>query len=47
MRAALRDLPLLQHNDLVGMLNGAEPVGDDQGSAVLQQAIKRRLNELL
>ena len=33
MGASLRDLPLIDHNDLIGVLDGVEAVGDHQGSA--------------
>ena len=44
VRAALHDLAALQHDDLVAVANGAEPVGDDQaGAAAAAQVVVDRL----
>ena len=43
--AAFHDLALIQHQHLIGVADGAEPVGDDEAGAVLEQVVQRRLDE--
>src|SRR5436309_7466953 len=47
VRAALDDAAVLDHQDLVGAPDGREPVGDDEGGAVLHQVGEARLDERL
>src|SRR5262249_60874978 len=44
MRAALDDLAVLEHQDLVGAADGREPVGDDEGGAAGAQRLQAILN---
>src|SRR5690606_39457892 len=37
----LDDAPLVQHDDLVGVLHGRDPVGDDEGGPPLHQLLQR------
>ena len=46
MCAALNDLTLIEHDDLVGADDCGEPVSDDQRGAALGHALKRVLNFL-
>jgi len=34
------DLPVREHHNLIGMTDGAQPVGDDQGGPILGQLFK-------
>ena len=47
MGAPLDDPSLVQHDDLVGIAHGGEPVGDHQHGPVLHQAIDRLLDQSL
>ncbi|TKW51306.1 hypothetical protein CTA1_2384 [Colletotrichum tanaceti] len=47
VRALLDDLALAQQDDVVGLADGAEAVGDDDGRAALAGAVERRLHDLL
>ena len=44
MRAALGDHALVEHQDLVGVDDGRQPVGDDQRRAPLRDALERGLD---
>ena len=44
--ALLNNLSLIQHDDLVRMLNGRQSVCDDDGGAVLRKCDERILDEL-
>ena len=44
MRAHLDDAAVFHHDDAVGALDGGQPVGDDQGRAVLHRGFERRLH---
>jgi hypothetical protein len=46
MRAALDDLALIEHDDLVGADNGREPVCDHQRGAALGHPLQRVLDFL-
>ena len=46
MGAALDDLALVEHDDLVGVDDGRQPVRDDQRRAVLRHAVERVLDFL-
>src|SRR5690606_13017339 len=41
VRAALHDAPAMEQQDLVGVHDGAEPLGDDQGRTALHQILQR------
>ena len=43
--AALPDVALLQHHDLVGMLHGREAVGNDDAGAVLHEFVDGILHD--
>ena len=45
MGSPLHDLPVLDDQDLVGLANGAQAVGDDKGGAPPDQLIQTFLNE--
>ena len=45
--AALDDAAALQHQDLVGRLHGAQPLGDDEGRAALHELRQRLLDQVL
>ncbi len=45
MGALFVDLALFDDEDLVGAADGAEAVGDDEGGAVLHQALEGLLDE--
>ena len=47
MVAPLHDLAVLEHQDLVRHLDGAQPLGDDECGAALHQAGQRLLDEVL
>ena len=47
MRAALGHLATLQHDDLVGIDDGGQAVGDDQRGAVFRHLLQRRLDLVL
>lgn len=47
MFSALDDLALLDHNNLIGMLDRAQPVGNDHRRPVLHQLHQRVLHKLL
>ncbi len=44
MGASLDDFPLFENNDLIGPLNGGEPMGDDEDSSIAGQVIEGLLN---
>ena len=44
MRSLLDDLPVLEHDDQVGVADRREPVGDDERRAAVQQAAQRALD---
>ncbi|MNW21241.1 hypothetical protein D3C71_2220420 [compost metagenome] len=44
MSALLHDLPMIQYNNLVGMLHGFEPVSDDDQGSTSNKSIDRLLN---
>src|SRR5260370_6812168 len=44
MAAALDYLAAVEHQDLVGIDDGGEPVGDDEGGAVLRDLAQARLD---
>ena len=44
MGSAFDDLPILQHQHLVRVADGAEAMGDDEGGAPGHQLLQRRLN---
>jgi hypothetical protein len=37
MGTGLDDFPVMEHDDIIGDPGGAEPVSDDDGSAILGQ----------
>src|SRR5215831_5474253 len=45
--AALDDDPLIEHDDLLGVDNGREPMRDDERGAVLRDLLERILDVLL
>src|SRR3990172_5690988 len=47
MRADLGNAAFFDHHDAIGMLDGGEAVGDDQGRAILHQRLQRRLHMAL
>ncbi|MNI23615.1 hypothetical protein D3C73_772090 [compost metagenome] len=47
MAAAFHNLPVVQHQDLVGTADGGEAVGDDEGGAALLEHLQRILNQAL
>ena len=47
MRALLYDAAFVHDHDIVGFFDGREPVGDDDGGAVLHQVFQCRLNQPL
>src|SRR5262245_35191867 len=47
MRALLDDLAMIEHDDVVGMNHGREPMRDDEAGAVLGHALERVLDLLL
>ena len=47
MRAALDNLALLDHQNLVGFQNGRQAVGNDDGRASRQRNVERLLDRLL
>src|SRR5207244_11287162 len=47
VRAALDDFALLEHQNLVGALNGRQPVRDDEGRSSLPQRSQAVLTERL
>ena len=46
MPALFPDNPLVDHDDLVGVLDGRETVRDDDCGAVLHQPLQRKLDSL-
>ena len=47
MRAAFHDLAVVEHQHLVGVADGAQPVGDDEAGAALPAALQGRLDQPL
>src|SRR3954454_16906111 len=46
-RAALGDAPVLEHDDLVGVADGRQAVGDGDRRAALRELVERRLHRAL
>jgi hypothetical protein len=44
MIAGFYDAAVLHDNDLIGIVNGGEPVGDDQGGPVSRDVFQGLLN---
>src|SRR5579884_1937204 len=44
MRSLLDNMTFLQHEDLVGMLNGRQPMSNDNGRATAHRTIQCRLD---
>ena len=44
VRAAFDDVPLVEHDDLVGVDHRRQPMGDDEGRAALGDAVERGLD---
>ena len=44
MCPGLHDLPMIENEDLIGALNGRQPVGDDQQGAVPPEPVDGGLN---
>src|SRR6476619_2603687 len=47
VRALLDDLAMVEHDDVVGMDHGGEPVGDDERGALARDPLQRILDLLL
>jgi len=47
MGAALDNLALLNHQNLIGLGDGAEPMGDYETGAIAQESIDRGLHQCL
>ncbi len=44
MRAGLDDSPRVDHDDAIGLLHGAEPMGDDERRATSREPLERGAN---
>ena len=47
MRAVVDDMPAIEDQDLVGIADGRQPVGDNQRGAALHEMLERGLHQAL